>query len=117
MEPKSFLREFPKKMFIASLNRWIAKLIHQISKQTKRYGGGRQHTACTAEHIHAVWALVLSQNFRSGAHITIPQISKETDISRRKWRQLFSELCIFYMLESSKFVCSNLNKHNFESCW
>ena len=77
------MHEFPKKMFIVTLNRLIAKL-HRVSRQTKRHGVVVPSTSRTTENVYAVEAHVFSQENRPGSHRTIPGISRETDISRRK---------------------------------
>ena len=41
-------------------------------------------TSRTTENVYDVEAHVLSQEDRPGSHRTIPGISRETDISRRK---------------------------------
>ena len=91
MSHKIFVHEFPKKMFIATLNWLIAKLdTTGISRQTKRHGVGMpSSTSRTTENVYAVEAHVLSQEDRPGNHRTFPRISRETDISRRKWRHNF----------------------------
>ena len=72
-------------MFIASLNRLIAKLDTTGSADNRN----SMVLVClaqsrTTENVYAVEAHVLSQEDRPGAHRTIPGISRETDISRRK---------------------------------
>jgi len=63
-------------MIIASSNRLIAKL--GTSRQTKRHGVGMPSTSRSTENVNAVEAHVLSNE---DSHITIPRISRETDIS------------------------------------
>ena len=70
-------------MFIASLNRLIAKL-DTIGSADTRYGVGMPSTSRTTENVYAVEAHVFSQEDRPGSHRTIPGISRETGISRRK---------------------------------
>ena len=41
-------------------------------------------TSRTMENVYAVEAHVLSQEDQPGTHVTIPGISRETEISRRK---------------------------------
>ena len=41
-------------------------------------------TSRSTENVYALEAHVLSQEDRPGTHRTIPRISRETDISRRK---------------------------------
>ena len=58
-------------MFIASLNRLIAKLgYHRISRQTKWHGVGMPSTSRTrsTENVYAVEAHVLSHEDRPGTH-------------------------------------------------
>ena len=45
---------------------------------------GMPHTSRTTEIVYAVEARVLSREDRPGTHLTIPQISRKTDMSRRK---------------------------------
>ena len=119
MEPKRFFRNFfPKKIVYRIIEPTDCKSWHhRISKQTKR-SGGMPRTARTTENVYVVESHVLSQEDRPGTHITIPRISRETLIFREgNYVIIFSGQGINYMLESSKFVCSNLNKHNFGSCW
>ena len=70
-------------MFVASLNRLIAKVDATGSADT-RYGVGMPRTARSTENVYAFEAHILSQEDRPGIHRIIPQISGETDISRQK---------------------------------
>ena len=83
---------------------WLQKLIayHLISKQTKRHGVGRPRTSRTEKNVHVI------ESRRPPWHphrLTIPQISKETYISRRKWRHNFlvSEPSVRYLFHVGKF--------------
>ena len=72
-------------MFIASLNRLIAKL-GTTGSADKRNG---MVLVCLAhlevrKMVMLLKHTVLSHEDRPGSHITIPRISRETDISRQK---------------------------------
>ena len=80
-------------MFVTSLNRLIAKLdtTGSADKRTKRHVVGMPSTylVLVTENVYADEAHVLSKEDLPGTHRTIPRISRETDISRQKWRHNF----------------------------
>ena len=75
---------------------------HRISRQTKRGNAMVMHISITTEKVYVVEAHVLSQEDRPGTPRTIPGISRETDISRQKWRHnvIVSKV---YLLHVGKF--------------
>ena len=123
---KTWLTLRSRKVFCINFQKNVNRIIeptdcktwyHRISRQTKRHVVCMPSTSRTTENVmllkHTYWVkktdLTPTEQFLEHSEKLI--FHDRNDVI------IFSEKCIFYMLESSKFVGSNLNKHNFGSCW